>query len=428
MLEFRAEPHTAETLTRIADTIDVSRSDLLLSMVKFALANHDWARFGLTHKTIPYYQGNPIMATKKPTAKQLEARARFAEMARSGAFKKRKANPRKKTVSQKISQLVHEGYPQKQAVAVALSEQRAGKVKKNPSDLSVAQTILQQLGGNKFIAMTGAKEFVGGTEFLGFKIPKNMSTANRVTIKYYPARDMYEVDFIKSDRYGLNAKTIKTFDNVYADQLRQIFTSVTGMETSLGTLGRKTNPAKRSNVIGPNLDAWMHEYRKLEDVNAHSENVVRLADLVGTKADQAKARKILADQDKRGYLSQADSDLRYKIHSKLWPKLQKLMNARKANPAKRKERVSAVVLMNPEKFSYVCIAPMEYSGAKYGIDERTPVTLKFTSRAMNSKLAYKCFKLPPEVVASPEFQEFAADHTVIYMSIAQLKKMLRDFV
>jgi hypothetical protein len=42
-------------------------------------------------------------------------------------------NPRKKTVSQKISQLVHEGYPQKQAVAVALNEQRAGKVKRNPT-------------------------------------------------------------------------------------------------------------------------------------------------------------------------------------------------------------------------------------------------------------------------------------------------------
>jgi hypothetical protein len=44
-----------------------------------------------------------------------------------------KRNPRKKTVSEKISQLVHEGYPQKQAVAVALNEQRAGKVKRNPS-------------------------------------------------------------------------------------------------------------------------------------------------------------------------------------------------------------------------------------------------------------------------------------------------------
>lgn len=45
----------------------------------------------------------------------------------------RKRNPAKKTVSQKVSQLVHEGYPQKQAVAVALNEERAGKVRRNPA-------------------------------------------------------------------------------------------------------------------------------------------------------------------------------------------------------------------------------------------------------------------------------------------------------
>lgn len=86
------------------------------------------------------------MATKPPSAAQLAARKRFAEMARNGSLNRKrqiaakkkaadapKANPRKKTVSQKISQLVHEGYPQKQAVAVALNEQRAGKVKRNPA-------------------------------------------------------------------------------------------------------------------------------------------------------------------------------------------------------------------------------------------------------------------------------------------------------
>ena len=71
---------------------------------------------------------------RKPTPAQLAARERFAEMARSGAFKRKaKRNPAKKTVSQKISQLTREGYPQKQAVAIALSEQRAGKVKRNPA-------------------------------------------------------------------------------------------------------------------------------------------------------------------------------------------------------------------------------------------------------------------------------------------------------
>lgn len=54
---------------------------------------------------------------------------RFVANAKNG----RKSNPAKKTVSQKISQLVHEGYSQRQAVAVALNEQRKGKVKRNPA-------------------------------------------------------------------------------------------------------------------------------------------------------------------------------------------------------------------------------------------------------------------------------------------------------
>jgi len=153
-------------------------------------------------------------AKRKPTPAQRAARERFAEMARSGAFKKaggRKANPvgnlanlkkryqtllltmadlrddlkgrkkglpddefaqgysdaelseliakyqtkaqdlreaiamyegqrktnpakkTRKTVSQKISQLTREGYPQRQAVAIALNEERAGKVRRNPA-------------------------------------------------------------------------------------------------------------------------------------------------------------------------------------------------------------------------------------------------------------------------------------------------------
>ena len=57
IIEFRVDHELANLLTEIADHIDVSRSDLLISMVKFALTNHDWARFGLTHKTLPIYKG-----------------------------------------------------------------------------------------------------------------------------------------------------------------------------------------------------------------------------------------------------------------------------------------------------------------------------------------------------------------------------------
>jgi hypothetical protein len=175
---FRAEDKTVDTLDRIAADLDVSRADLLLSMTKFALTNHDWARFGLTHKPLPFgygthdetrkenpvkmtkrqeviefgkrmgfkasagkgyvyltnmvgfgetfddwdkahayvlkayddhyvhrtpypwdYKDNPTMKTttkRKPTPAQLAARERFAEMARSGAFKKAGASRRKK--------------------------------------------------------------------------------------------------------------------------------------------------------------------------------------------------------------------------------------------------------------------------------------------------------------------------------------------
>ena len=98
-LEFRADEKTAATLIKIAHTVDVSRAELLLSMTKFALANHDWARFGLTHKTLPRYEGNPMAS-----AAQLAAQKRFAAASRAGTLKRapaksktRMINPRAKT-------------------------------------------------------------------------------------------------------------------------------------------------------------------------------------------------------------------------------------------------------------------------------------------------------------------------------------------
>lgn len=77
---FRAEPGTVETLDRIADTLDQSRADVLLSMTKFALANHDWARFGLTHKPLPFgYGANPIMSETLIYGLPRGERERYAE-------------------------------------------------------------------------------------------------------------------------------------------------------------------------------------------------------------------------------------------------------------------------------------------------------------------------------------------------------------
>ena len=48
--------------------------------------------------------------------------------------------------------------------------------------MKVAEKILEQLGGQKFIAMTGANHFVADGNTLRMALPKNASKANRLYI------------------------------------------------------------------------------------------------------------------------------------------------------------------------------------------------------------------------------------------------------
>jgi hypothetical protein len=101
------------------------------------------------------------------------------------------------------------------------------------TDMTIAKEILRQLGGNKFIVMTGAKNLAGGDNYLSFKIGKNKTSCNYVKIKLN-GKDLYDVEFgrIRGHEY----KVLKTYNDVYNDQLRDIFTEYTGLYTSLGTM------------------------------------------------------------------------------------------------------------------------------------------------------------------------------------------------
>ena len=97
----------------------------------------------------------------------------------------------------------------------------------------VAKTILAQLGGNKFVVMTGAKQLVDLGNGLQFKLPSTREFVrqgiNCVRV-ILDARDTYTVEFFKT---GKAVKTIATHSDVYAENLAQIFRSETGLETSL---------------------------------------------------------------------------------------------------------------------------------------------------------------------------------------------------
>ena len=99
------------------------------------------------------------------------------------------------------------------------------------SDMTVAKTILEQLGGNKFRVMTGAKNFMGFTDGLVMKIGMNSSNSNYLKITLN-SMDTYDMEFAKVTRMG-EKKSVTEYNNIYCDMLTDQFTSHTGMYTSL---------------------------------------------------------------------------------------------------------------------------------------------------------------------------------------------------
>ena len=108
----------------------------------------------------------------------------------------------------------------------------------------IAITILEQLGGKRFMLMTGAKDLNVVKNGLRFKIGRNASKANTVTITLN-GLDLYDIRFSKyipaklvTNRAKQTAEwkqekneTVREFHDIYFDQLEELFTEVTGLYT-----------------------------------------------------------------------------------------------------------------------------------------------------------------------------------------------------
>jgi hypothetical protein len=95
---------------------------------------------------------------------------------------------------------------------------------------NVAQTILSQLGGNRFCAMTGAKGFVYSANSLSFKVGRNAGKVTHVRV-VLDASDTYSVTF-----FAISARcnrTVREASGIYADNLQSLFTHVTGLAVRL---------------------------------------------------------------------------------------------------------------------------------------------------------------------------------------------------
>ena len=94
----------------------------------------------------------------------------------------------------------------------------------------VAQTILQQMGGNMFITMTGARNFLATENAITMQIAPNAMGVNYVTITLN-GKDLYDMQFwrMRSGEKILHREA----NDIYFDQLCEIFTTETGLYTKL---------------------------------------------------------------------------------------------------------------------------------------------------------------------------------------------------
>ena len=76
----------------------------------------------------------------------------------------------------------------------------------------VARIIWEQLGGNKFRMMTGAKNLLNLGDGLAMKLGRNSSNSNYLKITLN-SMDLYDMKFAKLTRMG-ELKSVKEYDNV----------------------------------------------------------------------------------------------------------------------------------------------------------------------------------------------------------------------
>ena len=95
---------------------------------------------------------------------------------------------------------------------------------------TVAQIIAEQIGRRAFF-MLGAKELVGGENYLQFRI-SGCRSISHVKITLDPS-DTYTMSFMKWSAKKLEYKVVAEVSGVYVDMLHDVIEGKTGLYTSL---------------------------------------------------------------------------------------------------------------------------------------------------------------------------------------------------
>lgn len=110
-----------------------------------------------------------------------------------------------------------------------------------PQIVEEAYQMLLQLGGKRFLAMTGSHNLMAAARtqhnpnaWLRMDLVPNQGKVNRMKISLMPD-DTYTVEFYHMRLVGIDPiiTNEQVHKWVYAEDLQELFTSVTGLDTSL---------------------------------------------------------------------------------------------------------------------------------------------------------------------------------------------------
>lgn len=99
------------------------------------------------------------------------------------------------------------------------------------TDMTVANTILAQLGGNKMSVMIGVKNLVGSDKSLKVMFKARAKDGINEFIVTLDPSDTYTVAFAKNR--GMNYKVVDTMSDVYADDLVRVCERRLGLDFHL---------------------------------------------------------------------------------------------------------------------------------------------------------------------------------------------------
>lgn len=412
MIQIRVAPKAVETFDEIAETLGYSRQEVVYALLmKGLMSLGNWETVGLPvdwqrkmpQFKLPRYEENPM---RKATPAQLAARERFAEMARSGAFKRKaKAAPKRKKnpISYGLDGVVNitDTYERSVASSRGLAEHYANQLRMRGRD-----DIVYVVFGITPEAKKQAGRYKNGVTIT--LDPRNYEiayafhpTQGEISRQLKAQRDAERRAYARERIGRMPNPAKKTVSQKISQLVREGYPQPQAVAIALS---EERKGKVKKNPLG--VSGGRYEIRRLDKSNAIDSVYTTLTHAKSAidEIDRPAGSFYIVDTETGKHYFSFQAETKYPHIEIRGTAMQKAYDR---NPVEAKERKPRVVLItNPKgrdavKYAYALV--LDDGGFTYGMDARTPVTFEFSQRD-RKRGVYTSYALPSAAVLNPDFQ------------------------